>query len=512
MEFEFQCKLCNDMLNSPRMLPCGNICCWKCINSQFNETNKFKCKCCENIHEKKNESEYPILANNQLNKTSIEIIEQTFKDELDKLKLKTNNLNDKQQNFKINLSNHCEHARSQIMIKTESIIIDLNKHCDELCKTIDDYENKKNKEWDNKNEYRTNLTKLINDNLLIQDNMMELYTNQTKKTAQLEEAIESMKNNSIKVENQINEMSKKFFNMIYLQNDQEIDIDSIGDIYKAEKYEKFNLTKRNPSSTIFDASFGIDCKHLFVLGYSDNHYTYYSGVLEMYDHFPISKLKDEVHFKNKIDCYNLFNDHIILTSSRTIVIYKYDSVLNKWYHHTERFLPDYIKCITVCADIDNIFTMNMNYEVDCFNWNLDKIKTYGQKTDENQPFFFKNVQQIEIRNKKFYIRKWSMSEDTCISFSYLIDIIDAKNGTLIKKIDNSSIRCYMYKFIIDDDKDHLIVFCDDSIKRYELESGVFISKIDIKGSIPKGYKFLDYKDEIFLLLSKNKKKLYSIKI
>jgi hypothetical protein len=67
-----------------------------------------------------------------------------------------------------------------------------------------------------------------------------------------------------------------------------------------------------------------------------------------------------------------------------------------------------------------------------------------------------------------------------------------------------------YKFVINDDDHQLIVFGKDFISRYQLESGDFISKIDTKGLIPDGYRFLNYKDNKYILLSKNKRDLYLI--
>jgi hypothetical protein len=140
--------------------------------------------------------------------------------------------------------------------------------------------------------------------------------------------------------------------------------------------------------------------------------------------------------------------------------------------------------------------MNEENTVDCLNWKLDEVKTIGQDKDENKPFYFKDVEQMNIRNKKFYLRK----EET-------IEIVDEKDGNVLKTIDIES-----YKFIIDDKKEHLVVFCYDSIERYQLENGDLISQTDIKSSIPNEFKFHDYKDEKYLLSSKNKEDLYSINI
>jgi hypothetical protein len=58
--------------------------------------------------------------------------------------------------------------------------------------------------------------------------MLNLYKNKNTETIQIEEAIELMKQNSIKIENErIKIKPNKVFNIKYLQNNQEIDICSI---------------------------------------------------------------------------------------------------------------------------------------------------------------------------------------------------------------------------------------------------------------------------------------------
>jgi hypothetical protein len=111
VESELQCPLCNQIFEDPRMLSCGNTCCLKCIKGQFNKTkNNYKCECCKNTHEKKEENEYPIskiisnLLEKTKNKISTEFIKLDYKKELDKFRTTIDVLSDKQQNFKNNLS------------------------------------------------------------------------------------------------------------------------------------------------------------------------------------------------------------------------------------------------------------------------------------------------------------------------------------------------------------------------------------------------------------------------
>jgi hypothetical protein len=76
VESELQCPLCNEIFQDPRMLPCGNICCLKCIKDQFNKTeNNYKCECCKSIHKKREDNQYLIskIISNLLEKTKNKI-------------------------------------------------------------------------------------------------------------------------------------------------------------------------------------------------------------------------------------------------------------------------------------------------------------------------------------------------------------------------------------------------------------------------------------------------------
>jgi hypothetical protein len=250
VDTELQCPICKEILEDPRLLPCGYICCLKCIISQFNENDDYKCKCCENIHEKKDANKHPIpkLVSNLLQKTKNKIspkfIELKFKEELEKFKKTIDCFDDKQKNFKSNLSDYCGLLRAEIMIETQCIIKNLNKHCDEMCKIVDHYEDEKKFEWyTNKNdECKT----LINENCTIHQNMTELYNKQTVEVGKIEEAIQLMKQNSIRIENESIKISNNVFNLKYFKNNEKKDFKSIiGQIFNVEKNENeyFNLKR-----------------------------------------------------------------------------------------------------------------------------------------------------------------------------------------------------------------------------------------------------------------------------
>jgi hypothetical protein len=57
---ELKCSFCLKTFENPRLLPCGDMSCLKCIINEFDEDKKFKCADCEMIHMTLDPSDYLI--------------------------------------------------------------------------------------------------------------------------------------------------------------------------------------------------------------------------------------------------------------------------------------------------------------------------------------------------------------------------------------------------------------------------------------------------------------------
>jgi hypothetical protein len=187
-----------------------------------------------------------------------------------------------------------------------------------------------------------------------------------------------------------------------------------------------------------------------------------------------------------VSCFTLYDEYAIYVRPQLVQIYRGD--LSSQYRSME--IED-SRCIAICADKDRIFIMAESNKVYCYTWNFQRLKTFGQRANARLPFYFRFVEQMDIRTKKLYTRS-----------SRSITIFNETTGIILKTIYIES-----YKFIIKDREKQLIAFTLHGIFRYELESGDFISQTNTN-FIEDGYKILDYKDDKYLLLSKNKKELF----
>jgi hypothetical protein len=213
--------------------------------------------------------------------------------------------------------------------------------------------------------------------------------------------------------------------------------------------------------------------------------------MDVYNEKPVFKFEKGNSDVSKVESFHLFVDYLIETQNGDIYIFQQDSFLkNVSFISTSKK-----KFISICAIDSIIIALDDFFKVSCFSFKLEYLKSIGQNEKKNEPFYFNGVKQIDIRDGTFYLRRDNS-----------IELMNESNGIVIKSIQVKN----NYKFIIDDEMKQLIVFSCNGIYRYDLESGNSISKIDTINSIPKGYKFVQYKDGRYLLKSRDNKCLYQI--
>jgi hypothetical protein len=316
--------------------------------------------------------------------------------------------------------------------------------------------------------------------------MSQLDQNINVEKNEVEGAVEQLKVNSIQLDEESNKISKSIFKMKYLPNDEQI-----GVLFKVEKIERVNSTEQPPNSSIIDCSF--NGKTLLVHSITiTQKFEESRCFLAEYDLIPVIKYSPVFTLYSLIDCYVVFNDSLVWVDAGYIEILEKVKYSNQYEEY--KSIREGGKYLSVFADNENIYIMDTQFRIHIYDWHLQFIKIIGQNHNEKSPFYIRMAEQIEIRNKKFYTR---MSNE--------IRIIDVNDGSILNTINIKS-----HKFTMNDDDNELIIFGNDSISRYQLDSGEFISKIDTTGSIPDDFRFLDYKDNKYILLSNNRKELYSV--
>jgi hypothetical protein len=500
LESFLQCPFCLKIFEDPRILPCYDVACYKCIIEKLDDQNSYQCVCCDSTHTMDKDTDYPISQKvmkdlkRQKNKISCELLEAGFVKEFDKMKVKITELDEKELNFKNHLDKYCDFLRDDIVTRTESAINELNEHCEQLCGQVYDYQHNFINQWEKEeNVYRKNLKTLIHDKSLVQNEMENLSTNQQLASSQIELALDKIKTSTNQLDNQSIELSKRIFSLKFIDSYHKIHSHSLGYLFNVKKCQKIILTN-NTLERMFDASFAN--KHgneLFVFFYVNEYYNKYNSVIECYNvkRQPFN-LTDSCMCYEKIDCFYFIDKLFIRVSPFNIDVSERSvlSVVN-YSVKTKSF-----KYFSVCANKTTIYVLDYSFEVFCYSLTLKFLSSFGQTRHIKQPFYLKEVYQMDIRGNKFFLRR-----------SDSIDIMDTRDGFITHSIEIQS-----YKFIINDKDKEIIAFCNDAILRYHLSDYIFISKIETVHRISNKLRFIDYNgytDE-YILLSTDSKDLYGV--
>jgi predicted RNA-binding Zn-ribbon protein involved in translation (DUF1610 family) len=147
-----QCMRCNENIDEPKLLPCGNTICTSCETEiKSKKHDHFKCSLCGETHIIDKNKDFPI---NQTLKKFKKVhwtrnYQQMFENvqNINELFIR---INSTVENMESKLKNHCDNLRYQVDLSTESAIESLNidfeapnKNREEMLDMISKFENKK---------------------------------------------------------------------------------------------------------------------------------------------------------------------------------------------------------------------------------------------------------------------------------------------------------------------------------------------------------------------------------
>lgn len=143
---ELICPRCEHIFVDPRITPCYETICIKCIDELKTTDDEINCYFCKQKHKipertgfKSNSHLSKILAKRPRNINQCELIEQ-FKIRLEKLSNTTSQLESNMKNFHATISQHCDQVRNQIDLCAEEIINEINSIRLDYISKINKYE------------------------------------------------------------------------------------------------------------------------------------------------------------------------------------------------------------------------------------------------------------------------------------------------------------------------------------------------------------------------------------
>ena len=142
---ELNCIKCNQRLDEPRILPCGETICAYCHLSIEVKSEKFKCFVCDEDHFI---SEKGLPVNKRLLKVLALESKEVFRGEkVKQLRMNLNAIQEDIKKFSFGINNAvdrikelCLDLKNKIQIKTEEAIEQLNEHNKQLITEVEEFE------------------------------------------------------------------------------------------------------------------------------------------------------------------------------------------------------------------------------------------------------------------------------------------------------------------------------------------------------------------------------------
>ena len=162
-----KCKKCNEMLDVPRMLPCGSNLCSSCVSLIQEVNEKFDCLVCTKTHNMSKE-EIPIneaLSNLLLfepNEISRGDVAKNLRFQLDLIQENIDYFTFNIENGVDKIKEHCYNVRAQVQLATEKLIQEINQANERLISKVDKYEKECIREFESKKKEKTEFNSMTN--------------------------------------------------------------------------------------------------------------------------------------------------------------------------------------------------------------------------------------------------------------------------------------------------------------------------------------------------------------
>ena len=181
---ELNCSKCNERLDEPRILPCGDTVCSQCVTLIQINNERFDCILCVKSH-KIAEEGLPInkkllaLLSMQPTEVSRSQAAESLKKALIDIEKNVTSLKYGANNGLDKIKGYCMDLRNDIQLATEDAIRQINEHGDAFIKEIDQFEMDCNYAYHSNDETRENVNKTVKELELFLTQWTE-YLNQPK--------------------------------------------------------------------------------------------------------------------------------------------------------------------------------------------------------------------------------------------------------------------------------------------------------------------------------------------
>ena len=449
----FKCQKCDKIYDIPKSLPCGNTICNICLLND-NVEKVIKCHFCENDHEvpvngfPTNIILFQLMSMNM--QSALDEKEEKKKDSIEK------EINDIELNLNLLKEKSCsvvkskfQDIRDEIIARSEYLAKSLYDYTEAFLNDIDLYE-----------------SQLMND-MAVKDLLNEKF-NELKKELEVESNNESLNEQVKSLNSMIKSKIEDIPNLSILDEEKfqyELSCGNLDRsvVCKLKLYDIIKFQKMNYKISDFKATISYKSNDLQQAFYD---YKYFVSAL---DNEKIAvglnlKLKSTTKTTTGF-CYKL---KVIIFDYKGQILNELpvEHEINQKFKQLEHFIAykDFIYCsyidcdmqyclkifnlefktvkdikfnsiiksLAISNDDSRIYALFNILNVNIFDLNFEKIGSFGQLIDENEPFYLESAKEMLIQNDKIYLR---------LNNDKFIRVLDRCSGVLLKTIEIELENC-----------------------------------------------------------------------
>jgi hypothetical protein len=484
------CKICDNKMVDPRLLPCGMSVCHRCVDI-IAETDKKKIKCqnCAKIHEIPDEGFYiNQIVIEMLKCEAKEVLQSNHIEEFKKL-LETLNgtkqaIESTMEGDDAKIRDHCDKVRNDMQLAIEQAHAKLDEYHKDFMDEIDNHEKECQAKFKAIQQNKVDIDKALNESneLLSKSNhLLKQFKIDLTELATLFERAQSLQANLEQIKDGI---QRDMFNESLLKFEKQKSFDSsvIGKIVK-QNIELYFLG---------------NIGNMRVLDFTSK--TKCTGYFPFLQPFKSNSLLFLYWDKNILNllCFDrdgntLFEKNDLIKNEEIEEIINFDFASSKQskivYICTEEkhlkqtnvffYIRSFDENFNLLAKLkldkqpaeylvngDNLFLLEKNEKyctISMYNQNLEIVQTFGQENSTFPYFFSSDINRFLVNNQYFIINETVIDDDDDDEYNSSVTILNRSNGSVESsfKIHEHfpQIKLYLDKFLITFNHETCILQC-----------------------------------------------------
>jgi hypothetical protein len=471
------CKICDNKMVDPRLLPCGMSVCHRCVDILADtDKNRIKCQNCGKIHEIPDGGFYiNQLAQEMLKFEAKEVLQsnqiEEFKTLLDTLNVTKQSIQSTLESGDAKIRDHCDKARNDMQLAIEQAHAKLNEFHKDFMDEIDNHEKECQAKFILIQQNKQDIDKALhesNELLSNSDKLLKQFKIDQTELATLYESAQNLLTNLEQIKDGI---QKEIFNESLLKFEKQKSFDSnvIGKIVKQNIDLHFLENIENMRE--FDFISKIECTGYFAFlqPFKSNSFLFIyldNNILNLLcldkNGKTVLEKKDLIKNKKIVEITGL----VLFRCSHNKILFICTEEKHLNQTNTLIYLRSFDEHFNLLAEIkldnephecgvngENLFILNKNENcstISMYNQNLEIVHKFGQENSLIPFYFSSDINCFLVINQLFIINEPIFNEDD--EYHNSVTIINRSNGLVEASFtiyeDFNQMFLYLDKFLI----------------------------------------------------------------